>query len=664
MHHLRRNTEILFSVLVIGAMALAACGPAATAVPTSAPTQPAATQPSSSPATSAPTAAPTATSAPQVTIKNPNTIVEGTIGYPESLDPAWAYDTASGEVIFNVYQTLLFQKKDSTTDFVPMLATKWDVSSDGLTYTFTIRKGVKFQDGEDLTPQDVAYSFWRGLIQDRSGGPQWILLQPFFGLDVTSFQNDVVKAKYGGNFANACQAVEKAITYDNSAGTVTMKLAQPYGPMLQLLTGTWASVVSMPWVGKQGGWDGNCSDASKYHDPAAQDDPLFKVMNGTGPYSLSSLSPGTEVDLTSNPSYWQTDPLWTGGPSGAPAVKNVAIKNISEWGTRFASFKTGDLDINYVPTQYESQVAPLVGQTCDASGKCQTTNASGTITLYKGLPTVEETALYPNENVNVTGGNNLMGTGKLDGNGIPANFFSDIHVRTAFEYCFDWATYISQVENGEAIQAFGPVIKGELGYDPNQAHYSLDLSKCTSEFKASTLTAADGTSLWDEGFYFQATYNEGNDQRKSALDILSQNLLKVNPKFHMEVVAEPFALELSDQVAGRLPLFALGWLEDYHDPQDWVVPFMSSGGTYSEYQHFPSDVQTQLDNLIKQGVSTSDTTQRASVYQQIQNLSYQNALDIFLVQPLGNHYQQSWIKGYYYNPIYPGMYFYSLSKGS
>ncbi len=596
------------------------------------------------------------------TIKNPDTIIEGTAGDPESLDPAWAYDTASGEVIFNVYETLLFPKRNSPTDFVPMLATSWDISPDGKTYTFHIRQGVKFQDGSPLTAQDVAYSFWRGMIQDRAGGPQWILLQPFFGLQVQSFADDVVKTQNGGDWAKAVQSLEQKITFDNNAMTVTMNLAQPYGPMLQILTGSWASIVSMPWVIKQGGWDGKPEDAQKFHDPAANADELFNKMNGTGPFKFDRWAPGQEIDLSRNDSYWLQQPLWAGGPSGPASVSRVVIKNISEWGTRFAAFQTGDLDINYVPKQYISQVDPLVKETCDANGNCQSANGSGTIRAYKGLPSVQEDVIEMNENVNVTGGNNNIGSGKLDGNGIPANFFSDINIRKAFNYCFDWETYIKQIENGEAVQAFGPVIQGELGYDPNQAHYSMDLTKCADAFKASTLKSDSGKSLWDTGFTLNYVYNTGNDQRKTAGEILAQNLQQVNPNFKVNVVDEAWPQFLKDQTDARMPLYDLGWLEDFHDPHDWVIPFLSSGGTYASTQSFPKDVQSQLDDLITKAVSTSDQAQRAQLYGQIQNLAYENALDIFVDQPQLRVYMQQWVQGYYYNPIYPGYYFYSLSK--
>jgi peptide/nickel transport system substrate-binding protein len=662
------------SLVIIAVMTFAAC-----VVP---PTQPGGSaanpQPMAAPAMSEPAAEPvtsyeevaltTDAQGPSTTVKNPNTLVEASIGDPESLDPAWAYDTASGEVILNVYETLVFPNQTSATEFVPLLASKWDISPDGMTYTFTLRSGIKFQDGGDLMAEDVAYSFWRGMIQDRAGGPQWIMMQPFFGLDVQSFQDDVVTKQFNGDWTKAVQALQQAITYDNQANTVTLHLKQPYGPMLQILSGTWASVVSKAWVTKQGGWDGTPATAEKYHDPSAEQDELFKIMNGTGPYKLDRWVPSQEVDLVRNDNYWLKESLWQGGPTGPAKTERAIIKIVSEWGTRFAMLQTGDADIAYVPQQYISQVEPLVKETCDATGKCTETNPNGRLRLAKGLPTVLEDTIFFNELVNTTGGNSRLGSGVLDGNGIPPDFFSDIHVRKAFNYCFDWKTYITQVWNGDAEQALGPIINGLLGFNPDQAHYSYDPAQCEAEFKASTLKSPDGKSLWDVGFYMQYTYNTGNDQRRSAGDILQADLAKVNPKFKLSIVDEPFPVFLKDQVAGRMPIFMLGWQEDYHDPQDWVTPYLASGGTYGGTQHFPADLQAQMDKLIAQGVSTTNTQERAKIYEQLQNLAYENALDIFVVQRVGRHYEQMWVNGWYYNPTYPGSpetgsYFYVLSKG-
>ncbi|PIY32206.1 MAG: peptide ABC transporter substrate-binding protein, partial [Candidatus Infernicultor aquiphilus] len=117
-------------------------------------------------------------------VKNPDTMILATIGGPESMDPHWAYDTASGEVIYNCYDNLINYKGESTSEFVPMLATEVPtvenglIKDDGLTYIFTIRKDVKFHNGDILTPEDVAYSIKRALIFDRAGGPVWMLFEP------------------------------------------------------------------------------------------------------------------------------------------------------------------------------------------------------------------------------------------------------------------------------------------------------------------------------------------------------------------------------------------------------------------------------------------------------------------------------------------------------
>lgn len=667
---LRLNRR-LFKVLpffVVLAFLVAACDTGGSATPTTAPAAPTEAAPTeAAPAATNTTASSNTGNAP--TMKDASTLVIGAGGDAQTMDPAWAYDTASAAVIYNVYESLLFMKRDKTSEFVPMLATKWDISSDGKTYTFTIRKGVKFHEGQDLTPEDVAFSIWRGLIQDRAGGPQWIMIQPYFGLDAQSFKGDVVDKQNGGDFVKACEATKKAITFDNAAGTVTMNLKQPYGPMLQILTGPWAAIVSKQYVAANGGWDGACANAEKFHDPKVEESELFNKMNGTGAFKFERWTPEESTSLVRNDSYWMKEPLWEGAPTGPAKLARVTIKYFKEWGTRFAAFKTGDLDIATVENQYISQVDPLVKETCEYSSNfaCTTTNPSGYLKLYKGMPSSTDQVVLFNQEVNTTGDNKRIGSGKLDGQGIPPNFFSDIHIRKAFNYAFDWDTYIRDVEHGEAEQALGPIINGLLGYDAKQAKYTLDLAKAAEEFKASTIKSEDGKSVWDTGFKIQYVYNEDADQRKVGGEILREDLAKINPKFVMEISAEPWAAFLKEAQEGSLGVYMLGWQEDFHDPHDWAFPYLASAGAFSAGQHFPADLQAQLDDLINKAVASSDPTERAKLYGQLQNLSYENALDIHVTQPLARDYHQLWVKGWYFNPIIPitantGLYFYVLSK--
>jgi len=70
------------------------------------------------------------------------------------------------------------------------------ISADGTTWTFNIRSGVTFHEGGTLEPHDIAYSIWRGLLQDRAGGPQWMLLEPLLG--VSTLEDLALEIDAGG----------------------------------------------------------------------------------------------------------------------------------------------------------------------------------------------------------------------------------------------------------------------------------------------------------------------------------------------------------------------------------------------------------------------------------------------------------------------------------
>lgn len=610
------------------------------------------------------TPAPTVPPAPQA--KNPDSLVEVHINDPQSLDPAWDYETAGGTIIQQVYQPLVFYNKDAVDKYVGVLATDWKTSADGKTWTFNIRKGVTFSNGDPMMPGDVAYSYLRGFIQSYSNSAQWIMLQPFFGPTVTSTWldpsvkpgdktgDDVVNTMYNGDFTAACEAAKKLIIADNAGMTVTMNLKQAWAPFLASIANTWGSVVDQKWAMAQGDWDGNCATAKKFNNPEAPASPLYEKMMGTGPFVFTKWDHGNSITLDANPNYWQKDPLWQGGPAGAPALKHIIVRYVPEWGTRFAMATTGDADLIYVPGNFYAQIDTLVKDECDAlSANCKTVNPKGFLRVSKNLPGLTQGDIFMNQQVNTTGGNTYIGTGKLDGNGIPPNFFSNIHVRKAFAACFDYATFIKQALQGEAVQPNGPINPGELGYDPNGAKQQYNLDTCKAEFDAAAKDPGY-TGLTAKGFYVVITYNAGNTIRQSAAQILADGLKKVNPRFNLSVLAEPFAVELTDQQAGRLPLFVLGWQEDYHDPNDWAGPFLSGGGNYSGTQHFDAALQKQLDGLINQALSEIDTTKRAAIYTQLNKLAIDNALDIFAYAQTYRHYEQLWVTGWYYNPILTG----------
>jgi ABC-type transport system substrate-binding protein len=332
--------------------------------------------------------------------KDPTTLTVATIGDALTMDPAWAYDTASGEVIQNVYETLIFYDGEEPAKFVPQLADSWDLSADGKTYTFHLHPGVKFANGDPMTASDVAYSFERGLLQGGTSSPQWLMSQAFLGSSVSDIAEVVDPSgaldddREGLSKADpaklkaACDQVVAAFKADDAANTISMTLAQPWGPFLPTIAQTWGSVMDKKWVVENKAWDGSCDTWQNYYTVTDETDPLSKIMNGTGPFVLDHWTPGQEIVLARNDSYWG------GQANKQAALKRAVIQIIPEWSTRFAELQAGDADIVDVPVESRSQADALVGVDCvwdnatSAYKPCTVIDPKKPLTRHVGQPSL------------------------------------------------------------------------------------------------------------------------------------------------------------------------------------------------------------------------------------------------------------------------------------
>ncbi|MEM1592191.1 MAG: ABC transporter substrate-binding protein [Candidatus Bathyarchaeia archaeon] len=564
-------------------------------------------------------------------VKNPDTIIEATIGEPETLDPAWAYDTASGEVIFNIYDTLIFFDRERVDKFVPKIAAQVPsfenglVRDDGMTIIFPIRQGIKTHAGGTITPEDVEYSFERAMIQDRAHGPIWMLLEPLLGVysieDLGDLSNPTEAAKVG-------QMIDKAVEVDGN--NVVFRLAKKFSltTFLQILSQTWASIIDKEAAVAHGAWPGNKDNwvevFAKYHDPEVPE--LQEVDCGSGPFMLEKWEHGKEISLVRFEDYW----------AGPAKIKRVIIKYVDEWSTRKLMFLQGDADIVYVPRQYISEVEGAPGIRC-----------------IKDLPTLQLDAVFFTFEVDPN--SPYIGSGKLDGKGVPPDLFKDVNMRKAFAYSFDWDTFIKEAMLGEAKQVPGPIPEGLPGFNPNQPKYTLDLAKAEEYFKK-----AWNGQVWEKGFTLEILYNTGNIPRKTAAEILKHNIESLNPKFHINVREVDWPTYLRAFVRSQLPVFIIGWLADYPDPHNFVYPFMHSNGDYASAQKYSNP---KADELIEKGIAESDPEARKNIYYELQRIYYEDVPSFIIDQPLGRHWERDWVKGWYYNPIHPGIYFYDLWKG-
>jgi peptide/nickel transport system substrate-binding protein len=668
---MRTKLIVLFSVLIMASMILSACGSGAT-TPAASTGGETAVAPSVDP-TALPTVAKSA---------DPTTLLVLRYAEPDTLDPALDYETAGAEIIRNIYDPLLFYKAGDPSQFIPMLATEWTISTDGLTYTFKIREGVKFQDGSDMTVEDVAYSFQRNLLFGGPDGPMALLAEPFFGVgnvDVTYLLDPALYGDVSGlqaydpaKLKSTCETVKAKIVADAANFTVTMTLANSWGPFLQTIGQNWAVVMSKAWSVKNGAWDGSCDTWQNFYAVSSAEDPLTSIAMGTGPFNLDHWTPGEELVLTRFDNYWRTEPMWEGesGGGGPAKLARIVIRMVPEWGTRFSMLQTGEADLPIVNPDAWVQADEFVGTTCtmDASDPATYSNptcektSDQPLTVWAGAPRPAIDIMTMNEAIDTNNNSNpYMGSGALDGNGIPADFFADVHIRKAFNYCYDWDTVIADAFGGNGFQPTSLLLPGMIGYSADDPHYTFDPAKCEAEFKASTLKNAAGLGVWDKGFFLIGIYNIGNTGRQTALEVLAAGLSSVNPKFRLESVAMPWPTINREMRAHRLPLTSIGWLEDIHDAHNWYGPFLAS--QYGHFNAVPAQEWGVLD-MVSRAVMESDPVKRAEMNKAINQIVYDQAPYIIGVARNIRQYLQPWIKGYYYNPLIGDnlFYFYPMWK--
>lgn len=542
----------------------------------------------------------------QADIENPDMLIVATIGGPETLDPAAAYDSASGEVLQMVYEPLIYYVGESTSEYKGVLADEWEVSADGMTYRFHIREGVTFHNGNDLTPEDVEYTFERSLVQDYVGAPTWMIYEPLFGIGTSSHLDD-------GSLRPLEDLTSVVEVVDG--GWVEFYLAQPYEPFIQILASWWGGIVDMDWCIENGDWDGTQESYEELNNPEANAWPLDRITNGTGPFILEYWEQAVEVSLIKNDDYWG-DPV---------PFERFIIKEVTEWTTRKLMLENGECDYAYVPTINYGEMEGAEG-----------------IKVYENIPLVNCEGFFFNFDISEESA--FIGSGQLDGEGIPTDFFADIDVRKAFTYCFDWEAYIEDAMDGYGIQPASCVVKGLAYYNPNLDHllYHNDMDLAEEHFRA----AFDG-ELWENGFTLSLAYNSGNDTRKVACEILADNINSLNPKFHVTASPQEWTSYGAQMYARILPMFQVGWFPDFMDAHNFMATWMHEGGYWAYFQSYNNPEATAL---VEEGISSTDPEERQAIYDELAQIHYDDCPGILLVQPIANRYFKDWVQGFYFNP--------------
>ena len=234
---------------------------------------------------------------------------------PGILDPARVSDIYSLSVTQQIFDGLV--KFDQTLTIMPALAEFWRASRDGLTWTFTLRKGVRFHHGREVIADDVVYSFTR-------------ILDPKIRSGAADLFTHVAGAR---EFREGkTKGVSGLVALDRH--TVQVKLTEAFGPFVSVLAVGHAKIVPRDLVERDGEAFG------------------FRPV-GTGAFKFSLWDPGKEIVLLANPDYFE-------GPARlSRLVYRIFAGEQSD--AMYEEFRKGNLEDTPIPTRDYRRI--LAGKT-------------------------------------------------------------------------------------------------------------------------------------------------------------------------------------------------------------------------------------------------------------------------------------------------------------
>ena len=537
---------------------------------------------------------------------NPCEIVEMSIGDASTIDPHDAYDSASGDVIEQVYDTLYRYAGDGSGNAIiePRLATGYSVSDDGLTYTFDLRDDVYFSNGDLMEASDVVYSWCRVL---GYGSPDshvgWILEQSFDCNDADGNHSDT-----GG----------ESLTV-NSATSFSVTLFAPSSAFISTIAYTVGAVINAELC------EENRVDAGGENDDYCHewmDEAPFGA--GTNAYLVQSWVREDRLVLVPNWMYWE---------AGDYNINRHTVSIVTEASTRLLAFTDGEVDFGSI------NIEDLVNFCDNLEDKPNVQSKAGYICTYRETFTTTLSAfnLHPKvldageDNTNTGANSSLVLNHDCDGDGAnDCNVMETAALREAISYAFDYETHRRETYDNSLAPQYGPIPTGFLyagtqyevfTYDIAGAEQILEDAGFIRQYDCASLTHGDAPTVVAEADrtgdecrlpnILRVMANEGNDYRIAMAGQLEEALGTIGVATSGD--AKPWPEYLTMYYTRTWDIRFSGWAPDYLDPDNYWSPFAgghSIGGDAYGTGYENADVNAAL--LI--GRTSQDDATREQAY--------------------------------------------------
>jgi len=464
---------------------------------------------------------------------------------------------------------------DSTLAVVPALAERWDISKDGITYTFHLRKGVYFHDdpcfpngkGRELKAQDVKYCFDRLCYHDPANNQGfWIF-------------NGVVKGanEYDSLTANKIKpdsGVSGVKVIDDY--TVQIELVKPYAVFLARLGLIFGKIYPHEAIEKYG-------DEIRTH-------PI-----GTGPFFLKIIREEQVTFLARNPSYWKKDAYG----NQLPYLDALRISYIKEKKNELMEFSKGNSDMVYkFPLEMIDEIVDYKHQLKPAYKQFQLQFMPSLSVQYYGFQ--------------------HQGT-----------IFNNLYIRKAFCYAIDRQKLCDFTLKGSGFPAiYGIVPPGTGTYTSQNINgFTYDAAKAREYMSKAGYPNGKGCPK------ITLQLNSGGTRNTQVAEALKK-MIEETLGIKIDLLTVPWAQHTEAVESAKTDFYRLGWSADYPDAENFLnlfhskyVPAELSTKTYINSFRYKSKT---FDEYFNKAVETTDEAKRNELY----NKADQQIIDDAVVLPI------------------------------
>jgi len=511
-------------------------------------------------------------------------------GNPASMDPVRMNSKLEDDIASNIFDKLI--DNNEKLEVVPELATRWEISPDGKTYTFHLRNDVVFHDdacfpnnkGRKMVASDVKYSFQRVCDPKTLTSGSWVFQDIVEGVN-----------EYFHREGDEVKEVTGFIVQDDS--TFIVKLTKPYAPFLQHLTTSFGYVIPHEAVEKYG-------------------KDFFRHPIGTGPFHFDHWAEDQEILLKRNPNYWQYDDKG----NKLPLLDEVRFTFIKDDKTLWANFEQGSVDEDFtIPTEMFPNV----------------------VTADKKLaPQYDKKYVLQHVTAMNSYFFDFLTTDKL---------FSNTALRRALSFAVDRAQICKYVlKNAPHGPAHNGIVPPAFSrYPIDQVHgisFNADSAKYWLE-KAGYKNGSDVPTI---------TISVYNEPRPMQIVEAVQSMWKQNLGINVNIQVMQASQLLDASEDGKLQLWLTRWYADYPEVENFLnlmngalVPKDASAKSYPNSTRWKND---QFVQIFNQAIATTDESERMKLYAQAENIAVAEAPSIPLFYE--EHYRllQPYVKD---NPLDP-----------